>query len=83
MQSNPDSIQTLVNVTQILSNILVFVGLIVAVLQVRAARRDSRATVLLRLIEEWNNSELYTAVNYIHNLRRQWKQSDRRSLPNQ
>jgi len=70
-----ETIQLILNIFQVFSSILVFVGLIIASLQVRAARRDSRANVLLRLIDEWNKPETYAAIIYIHNLRRQWKQS--------
>ena len=55
---------------------LMLVGIVTAVLQVRAALRISRANVLLRLLEEWNSNDLYQAIRYMHSLRIQWKNSE-------
>jgi hypothetical protein len=61
---------------QIVINGLMLIGIIIAVFQVRAALRISRANVLLRLLEEWNREELYHAIRYIHRLRKDWKQRE-------
>lgn len=52
---------------------LLLLGLILTALQIHAARRQARANVLLRLIDEWNASDLYDSIRYIHQLRTEWK----------
>lgn len=63
-------------IIQLIINGLLLLGIVVGMFQVRAARRISRANVLLRLLEEWNSKELYQSVRYIHDLRRKWKQQE-------
>lgn len=52
---------------------LVVVGFSLTLFQIKAARRQARASVLLKMIDEWSSLELYEAVRYIHQLRREWK----------
>jgi len=52
---------------------LVVVGFVLGFFQLRAALRSSRANVLLRMIQEYSSPEVYGAVRYIHQLRREWK----------
>ena len=58
---------------QIAVQCLVLVSFILTYLQIRAARRQARANVLLKMFEEWNQPELYDAIRYVHGLRREWK----------
>lgn len=52
---------------------LTVIGFLLAALQIRAAREQSRSTVLMKMIDEWNDPDLYDSVRYIHGLRREWK----------
>jgi len=52
---------------------LVVVGFALTLFQIKAVRRQARANVLLKMIDEWNSVDLYEAVRYIHQLRREWK----------
>jgi len=58
---------------KLFASCLIFVGFILTAFQINAARRQARANVLLKLIDEWNNRDLYESVRYIHRLRREWK----------
>jgi hypothetical protein len=52
---------------------LVVVGFLLTSFQIKAARRQARANVLLKMIDEWSSLELYESVRYIHQLREEWK----------
>lgn len=54
----------------------VLVGFVIGFFQLRAALRSSRASVLLRLIQEWSSQEVYAAVRYVHDLRAEWKKTE-------
>src|SRR4051794_9403119 len=52
------------------------VTLVFARRQLKAVQRAARATVLLRLTQEWSNPDLHQATKYIHELLRSWKTAD-------
>lgn len=58
---------------RLIINALLLCGIAVGIYQVRAALRVSRANVLLKLLEEWNSRNLYTAIRYINRLRMDWR----------
>lgn len=53
---------------------ITIVGIIAAIWQVREAREALRAQSLLKLVDEWKNTESYRSISYINRLRREWKE---------
>lgn len=60
-------------VFSVITTLLLVVGLPLALRQLNATRKATKAQVLMRLSEEWREPDLYEAVNYIHGLRQEWK----------
>jgi hypothetical protein len=48
-------------------------GVFLAFMQLRATRKDTKAQMILRLIDEWRSQEMLVAVSYVHSLRQDWK----------
>ena len=57
----------------VIVNILLVVGIAVAYRQLKHSQETQKAQFLATLTSQWRGQELYSAVNYIHKLRGEWK----------
>jgi len=56
-----------------ITNVFLLFGLYLGYGQLKAARKSTKAQVLMKLSDEWRNKEIYESAIYIHNLRNEWR----------
>lgn len=66
--------QNIANAATAIGTLLAFAGLIMVFFQLKSTQKAIEAQTIIKLIDDWQNPEIYTAIKYIHKLRGQWKE---------